>query len=335
MRSSRLLAASSLLALSLGATIGTATAGAAAIQPTPTATATVPVPTVPPVPTLPVPPMPTGTPSHSASPSATVTAGPSTPAPTGTPSSRPTAPLPTAPQPTASGPCPNGHQLVDLKASGTGLAGATLVKGGPAQEMTATIENTSTVDFQKFNAIVFVTDIAESEPVSNPTPWVKDAFTVSVKLPGGDWKNVEGSNPNYLLVDLGNFKLANGAKFTLQVRIAATAKAANARYFAQVAGSSESFPSKSVPGSTATAGCTDFGGSYRVDDLFTVADATAAPSTSAAKATASASPTAGPHLAETGSSSSTLPIAVGGAAVLAAGAGTLFVVRRRKAGTHS
>ncbi|MFD0348599.1 LAETG motif-containing sortase-dependent surface protein [Kitasatospora aburaviensis] len=43
----------------------------------------------------------------------------------------------------------------------------------------------------------------------------------------------------------------------------------------------------------------------------------------------------GPHLAETGSSSNTLPIAVGGAAVLAAGAGTLVVLRRRKAGSHS
>lgn len=43
----------------------------------------------------------------------------------------------------------------------------------------------------------------------------------------------------------------------------------------------------------------------------------------------------GPHLADTGSSSNTLPIALGGAAVLAAGAGTLLVLRRRKAGAHS
>ncbi|MFF9642891.1 LAETG motif-containing sortase-dependent surface protein [Kitasatospora aureofaciens] len=51
-------------------------------------------------------------------------------------------------------------------------------------------------------------------------------------------------------------------------------------------------------------------------------------------ATASASASAGPELAHTGVSSNTLPIALGGAAVLAAGAGTLFVLRRRKAGAH-
>ncbi|MFC5886990.1 LAETG motif-containing sortase-dependent surface protein [Kitasatospora sp. CM 4170] len=328
MRTSRLLAASSLLALSLGATVGTATAGAAAVSPTPTATSSATA-------------TPSGTPSAtpsatgSASPSASATAKPTTASPsasasatTAKPTVRPTVPVPS---PSVGGNCPGGFRETEIKATGSGLAGTTLVKGGPAQELSVTFENTSPVDLEKFNAFLFATDIAE-EGAAAPTTSIKEAFTVEAKLPGADWKAVEQSNPSYMLVNLGDFKIAKGAKLTLQVRIKATGKARSADYFAELRGTSETIPSKNVPGSTLTNGCHEYFGDHRVDDLFKVSDA--APSTTA-KASASTSPAAGPHLAETGSSSNTLPIAVGGAAVLAAGAGTLVVLRRRKAGSHS
>ncbi|MEU4118338.1 LAETG motif-containing sortase-dependent surface protein [Kitasatospora sp. NPDC028055] len=313
MRSSRLLAASALTALTLCATAGAATASAVGITtPTPTATAT-------------------------------ATTAPSTPAPTAT--AKPTN-LPTPPVPTPSGgPC-RGYQIRDLKVTGSGLAKTTLVKGGPAQEATVTFENTTPVDLKKFDTYFFFTDLAETEPVTNPVTWGKESFNIQVKLPGGDWKTPEAStvtgNMSYLKVELGQYKIAKGGKLTLQVRLAATDKAIAARYFAQLSGTSEAFESKDVPGAPATGSCLAFNGDYRVDDLFKVVDAgSTAPATSTAvpaaavSATASASPSAGPHLAETGSSSNTLPIALGGAAVLAAGAGTLFVLRRRKAGAHS
>ncbi|MFJ3788017.1 LAETG motif-containing sortase-dependent surface protein [Kitasatospora sp. NPDC090091] len=331
MRTSRLLAASSLLALSLGATVGTATAGAAAVSPTPTATSSATA-------------TPSGTPSAtpsatgSASPSATATAKPTTTASpsasasatTAKPTVRPTVPVPS---PSVGGNCPGGFREDEIKATGSGLAGTTLVKGGPAQELSVTFENTSPVDLQKFNAFLFATDIQE-EGAGVPSASIKEAFTIEAKLPGGDWKAVEQSNPVYMLVNLGDFKIAKGAKLTLQVRLKATGKARSADYFAELRGTSETIPSKNVPGSTLTNGCHEYFGDHRVDELFKVADT--APSTTAkASGSASTSPAAGPHLAETGSSSNTLPIAVGGAAVLAAGAGTLVVLRRRKAGSHS
>ncbi|MET9397373.1 LAETG motif-containing sortase-dependent surface protein [Kitasatospora sp. NPDC002965] len=342
MRSSRLLAASTLLALSLGTTVGAATAGAAAVSPSPT-TGTSASPTASPTtsPTAPTAsPTGSGTPSTSASPTGTgtpsATASPSTtrsPGSSATPSATPTG-RPTAPLPTPSIPCPGGYQLVDLKVTGTGLAGTTLTKGGAAQEMTATVENTGSVDLQKFSTYLFVTDIGQ-EPVLNPLTWGKEAFTGQVKLPGGDWKPLElaGATP----LDLGTHKLAKGQKLTLQVRIAATAQAPVAKYHAELGGWSEYLPAKDVPGSPVGNGCVSFSGVHKPADHFTVADASGAPSAAATGAAASpkASTPAGPHLAETGSSSNTLPIAAGGAAVLAAGAGTLFVLRRRKAGAHA
>nr|WP_223242686.1 LAETG motif-containing sortase-dependent surface protein [Streptomyces sp. CBMA123] len=156
----------------------------------------------------------------------------------------------------------------------------------------------------------------------------------------------------YLRADLGTFKLAKGEKLTLQVRLAATGKALSADYFAQLDGASESFLSKDVPGvrQGPEGSCTGFTGTYRVATPFKVVDGTPAPATTgtpsapataaapapgATTATATASASAGPELAHTGADSTTLPIALGGAAVLAAGAGTLFVLRRRKAGAHS
>ncbi|MFD0348600.1 hypothetical protein ACFQ0M_26195 [Kitasatospora aburaviensis] len=65
------------------------------------------------------------------------------------------------PSPSVGGNCPGGFRETEIKATGSGLAGTTLVKGGPAQELSVTFENTSPVDLEKFNAFLFATDIAE------------------------------------------------------------------------------------------------------------------------------------------------------------------------------
>ncbi|MFD4398443.1 LAETG motif-containing sortase-dependent surface protein [Kitasatospora sp. NPDC058478] len=337
MRSSRLLAASALMALSFGTTVGAVSASAVGVPSSPPPTSTTATPSAP----APSTPAPSTTPSAPApTTSAPTTPAPTTPAPTGKPTNLPTPPMPTP----SGGPCRGGlHQ--DLKVTGTGLAKTTLVKGGAAQEATVTFENTGPVDLKKVDADFFFTDVSEVEPVINPVTWGKESFTIQVKLPGGDWKtpaasSIKGDNMSYLQVDLGEYKLAKGQKITFQVRLAATDKAVTARYFAQLSGYSEQFEAKDVPGAPATDSCLRYDGSYRVDDLFKVTDASAATPTAGTPAaaghgSASASPSAGPHLAETGADSSTLPIALGGAAVLAAGAGTVFVLRRRKAGAHS
>ncbi|WP_051824580.1 LAETG motif-containing sortase-dependent surface protein [Kitasatospora aureofaciens] len=316
MRPSRLLASAALVALTFGATAGAATAGAVGVPATPSATA-----------------------------------APSTP--TGGPTTVPPH-VPTPPMPSPGGPCPGGYHLENLKATGSGLSGVTLTRGGAAQEATVTFENDAPVDFKKFSTHFFVTNIGE-EGAPNQPVWGKDAFTVQVKLPSADWKPVAQdaieNNMSYIRADLGTFKLAKGEKLTLQVRLAATGKAVSTDYFAQLDGASESFLSKDVPGvrQGPEGSCSGFSGNYRIAAPFKVVDGTpvttgtpspSAPATTTAApapapaATASASASAGPELAHTGASSNTLPIALGGAAVLAAGAGTLFVLRRRKAGAH-
>ncbi|MEV8322343.1 LAETG motif-containing sortase-dependent surface protein [Kitasatospora sp. NPDC056731] len=332
MRSSRLLAASALMALSFGTTVGAVSASAVGVPSSPPPTSTTATPSA----TTPSTPAPT---TSAPTTSAPTTPAPTTPAPTGKPTNLPTPPMPTH----SGGPC-RGYLHQDLKVTGTGLAKTTLVKGGAAQEATVTFENTGPVDLKKVDADFFFTNVSEVEPVINPVTWGKESFTIQVKLPGGDWKTPDASSVKggmtYLQVGLGEYKIAKGQKITFQVRLAATDKAVTARYFAQLSGNSEQFESKDVPGAPATDSCLEYDGSYRVDDLFKVTDASAATPTAGTPAaaghgSASASPSAGPHLAETGADSSTLPIALGGAAVLAAGAGTVFVLRRRKAGAHS
>ncbi|KJS60845.1 LAETG motif-containing sortase-dependent surface protein [Streptomyces rubellomurinus] len=306
MRSSRILAASALVALSLGATIGTTTASAVGVPatPTPTGTATVPAPAP-------------------ATPTATATT-PGTPAPTGTATNKP------IPAPTT-GPdnrCHGGvYQSNLLKVTGTGLYGTTLVKGGPAAEITLTWENKSGVDLPAVHNGLYVTDEFDAP---RPVDWSTDFFDVQLDT-GAGWKPMKLNDRAFQVPD---FKLAKGEKLTYKVRIAATAKAPVGRYGANYEAGSDSFDNDKVPtpANNKAQACTQFLDDYQ--GQFQVAEAGAATTPAAAPATVSASPSAGPHLAETGSSSTTLPIALGGAAVLAAGAGTLFVLRRRKAGAH-
>ncbi|MFF1908865.1 LAETG motif-containing sortase-dependent surface protein [Kitasatospora sp. NPDC058218] len=317
MRSSRLLAASTLLALSLGATVGAATAGAVAVSPSPTATST---PSTPPTGTA--------TPTAPTTPSTGATASPSAGATTtATPTVRPTTPAPT---PTVGNRCHGGvYQSSLLKVTGTGLYGTTLVKGGPAAEITVTWENNSGVELPAVHNSFYVTDEFDGD---RPVEWSTEFFDVQLNT-GSGWKPAKLDDRHLPAPD---FKLAKGEKHTVQIRIAATAKAPAGKYGANYDSGSDAFDNDKVPtpANDKPNACTQFYGYYEGD--FKVAETGAATTpASAGSPKASASPAAGPHLAETGSSSNTLPIALGGAAVLAAGASTLLVLRRRKAGSHS
>ncbi|MEV0534363.1 LPXTG cell wall anchor domain-containing protein [Kitasatospora sp. NPDC050463] len=311
MRSSRLLAASTLLALSLGATVGAATAGAVAVSPSPTATSTPSAPSTS-----------TATPTTPTTPAASAPAT-ATPSATATPTNRPTVPVPT---PTASDRCHGGVYPSNLlKTTGTGLFGTTLVKGGPAAEVSVVFENKSGVDLPVIRHGLYVTD--EFDIPVGPN-WSPEFFDVQVNT-GSGWKAFKLTDRNF---SFDAIKLAKGEKFTVQLRIAATAKAPAGKYGSTIGGGSDAFDNDKIPtpANNKPNACTQFIDYYEGD--FQVAEAGAA---TTAKAAPSTSPAAGPHLAETGSSSNTLPIALGGAVVLAAGAGTLLVLRRRKAGSHS
>ncbi|MBV6700626.1 LPXTG cell wall anchor domain-containing protein [Kitasatospora aureofaciens] len=171
-----------------------------------------------------------------------------------------------------------------------------------------------------------------------PVDWSPEFFTIQLKTADG-WKQLTGKER---VLPMQDFKLAKGEKFTVQLRIAATAKAPAGKYGGNYDAGSDAFDNDRTPtpANHISTACTQYYGTYAGE--FQVAEAGAGtattPATTAAAtapAAASASPSAGPHLAETGASSNTLPIALGGAAVLAAGAGTLLVLRRRKAGAHS
>ncbi|MEU6232290.1 LAETG motif-containing sortase-dependent surface protein [Kitasatospora sp. NPDC047058] len=307
MRSSRLLAASTLLALSLGATVGTTSAVAVSVSPSPTATAT-PSATA------------SASPSATTSATASTTASPSASA-TARPTGRPTVPVPT---PTATDRCHGGvYQSKLLKTTGTGLFDTTLVKGGPAAEVSVVFENKSGVDLPVIHHGLYVTDEFDTPVGPN---WSPEFFDVQVNT-GSGWKAFKLTDRNFSF-DVA--KLAKGEKFTVQLRIAATAKAPVGRYGSTIGGGSDAFDNDKVPtpANNKANACTQFIDYYEGD--FQVADAGTAPTTKAPSAPAPA----GPQLAQTGSSSDTVPIAVGGATVLAVGAGTLFVLRRRKAGSH-
>ncbi|MFF7453567.1 LAETG motif-containing sortase-dependent surface protein [Kitasatospora sp. NPDC008115] len=337
MRTSRLLAASTLLALTLGATAGTATAGAVAVPPTPTATDTAtgaPTPTATPSTTA----TPSATPSASASPSASPSA---TATPSATPTHRPTVPptlVPTtSPGFNCSGGVAGGEEW--LKVTGTGLWNTTLAPGA-TEEASVTWENLSGVELTQFHTYFYLTPFDREDGVESHA-WDKDFVTVQFHAPGQDWKSVQLNN---FSVDTGTFRLGKGEKLTLRFRITPTAKAPLAKYSGNFGGGDTAMDNAVLPhpAKPDPKGCTQYINFYEGEFKLTKAGAAGTPSAAAkpstpasAKPAAAASPSAarGPHLAETGSDSSTLPIALTGAAVLAAGAGTLLVLRRRKAGS--
>ncbi|MER6360150.1 LAETG motif-containing sortase-dependent surface protein [Kitasatospora sp. NPDC001527] len=335
MRSSRLLAASTLLALSLGATAGTATAGAAAVSPTPTPPATATAePSTTPTPTGTPSATPTGTPSATASTTASPSASTSpsaTAKPSATPTGRPSVPT-TAPGFACSGGVYQGYDW--LKATGTGLWNRTLTPG-ETQETSVSWENLSGVDLPKFHTYLYLAANEREDGVGG-YDWSKDYFAVQFRAPGQDWKPVQLNDHS---ADTGTYRLGKGEKLTLQFRITPTDKAPLGEFGGNFGGGDTAMPNTTLPHPARPDknGCTQYINYYEGAFKLIRAGATGTASAAAKPMNpASASPTAvsGPHLAETGSSSTTLPIAVGGAVVLAAGAGTLLALRRRKAGAH-
>ncbi|MFE7559201.1 LAETG motif-containing sortase-dependent surface protein [Kitasatospora sp. NPDC057500] len=337
MRSSRLLAASTLLALSLGTTVGAATAGASPVVPTPTPSATATdtpsaTPSATPTPTGTPTGSPTGTPSASASPSASATPS-ATATPSTKPTGRPSAPT-TAPGFTCSGGVYQGYDW--LKATGTGLWNRTIAPG-ETQETSVTWENLSGVDLPNFHTYLYLAANEREDGVGG-YDWNKDYFAVQFRAPGQDWKPIQLNDHS---ADTGFFRLGKGEKLTLHFRITPTDKAPLGSFGGNFGGGDTAMPNTALPhpAQPDKDGCTQYINYYEGAFKLTRAGATgaASASTSTKPATSpSVSPSAvsGPHLAETGSSSNTLPIAVGGAVVLAAGAGTLLALRRRKAGAH-
>ncbi|MEV0192464.1 LAETG motif-containing sortase-dependent surface protein [Kitasatospora purpeofusca] len=343
MRTSRLLAASTLIALSLGATVGSATAGAVAVSPTPSTPAPTTAapsgspsaggtPSAPTSPSAGTSPSTSTSPSASASPSATATKPPTTPTqhPTVPPSLFPT----TAPGLACTGGVNQGFDW--LKVTGTGLWGGSGAPGS-TQDVSVTWENLSGVDLPIFRTYLYLTD-SHAEDDGRPVAWSKDFFTVQYRVPGQDWKSGV-LDDRY--VSTGEFEVAKGEKLTLQFRVTPTDKAPLGTFWGNFGGGGDAMDNSTLPHPARDdkKGCTQYinyyEGTFKLAKAGTATTATGAPSSSGSPRAASPSAVSGPHLADTGSSSNTLPIALGGAAVLAAGAGTLFALRRRKAGAHS
>ncbi|MER7703293.1 hypothetical protein ABTX81_10375 [Kitasatospora sp. NPDC097605] len=330
MPSSRFLASATLIALSLGATVGAATAGAAPVEPSPTAT-----------------PSATATATATTEPSAT--AGPSatgTPTPTGTP----TLPEGCLKQRDVALPL---HVYPDTT--------PTVVKGGSAQDVYVSVNNTSKVP---------LTDYRITFRIQGPKGSAK--LKVQAQTQGEPFKPVK-QDPAGGPASVGSFRIPSHENFTVGLRISADAGAALGDYSLAVDGVSEVLPPGSGPEDVKDT-CNRLTGSYA--GKLTVADkAPATPTASGsptattttaptattkptATPTASASPTASPtasaspsatsaagttgttgggtgpaatRLADTGASAGTKPLAVTGAAAIALGATTLLVTRRRKA----
>ncbi|MEV7777714.1 LPXTG cell wall anchor domain-containing protein [Kitasatospora sp. NPDC088351] len=296
-RTSRLLAASTLLVLTVGATAtGTAAALAADASPNPTATATA-----------------TAGPSATASPSATATAGPSATATATTTATATATQSPGSPS-TIPG-CPEGVTQSPMPATVTGPAGV-LVPGGEAQEITAVFENSSTATIGQLATALTLT--AQGDAGTVPA----DSFDLRLRAPGSDWKPVRLTGKP---LDTGTFQLARGEKLTLQLRIAADPKAPLGQYRFAFAALTEPLPSGSAPARKYT--CPQLTGS--ATGTLMVADRAPATGATTPASTGPATTPPAAHLADTGAGTGTRPIALTGAAALALGAALLFLARRR------
>ncbi|MEU5385244.1 LPXTG cell wall anchor domain-containing protein [Kitasatospora cineracea] len=252
-------------------------------------------------------------------------------------------------------PCFGGVQHhPELATTWTGFP-AELVKGGPAAESTVTFRNSVDHDVKDFRTALYVTALDGGFPAGS--------FTVEFKAPGGQWKKADfGTGDLASIVDTQTYQIPKGSSLTLALRIAATAKAPAGKYQTSESGGSalleddsDTFlplaPAEQKPASdqNGTGTCTQFIASAAHDFAVVNNATTASPSAQPSHAASpTASPTAtagtpstapttqaahkGPELAETGADN-TVPIAIGGAAVLALGAAILVALRRRR-GTH-
>ncbi|MGW2249571.1 hypothetical protein ACWCXH_05165 [Kitasatospora sp. NPDC001660] len=252
-------------------------------------------------------------PTTSASPTAPATGEPTAPATT--PAATPTATgTPTAAAtPTATGSpwpynCPEGPMASPMPATADGPAGAAVVTGGAPGELSVTFDNTSTTTVRELATTFTLT--GKDGAVSG--------LDVKLHAPGGDWKPLAGT-------DTGTYKLAQGEKLTLQVRVTAGPGAALGNYRFAFAAKSEVLPIGSAPAKKYTCPqlAASTGGTFAVTDH-------APAGTSGTTPSPTASPTRAPgQLADTGGGTNSTPIAVTGTATIALGAALLLLTRRR------
>ncbi|MER7703292.1 LPXTG cell wall anchor domain-containing protein [Kitasatospora sp. NPDC097605] len=355
MRNPRLTAAAAVLLLTTGASIAGATgsfaadvtpsaSATAAAEPTATAEATTTAePTAEPTSAA--------TTEPAATPSATATATPSatdTPAPTGTPSATAT--------PTSTGPTPIppygclGISQSPMPVTASGPAGGLVVAGGAPQDFTVVFENISSVKLEKLQLNAGLA-----------APLGPDAPGVQARVGDSDWQTVDyGGRPT----GLGSFQVERGAKLTVKLRVTASAKTPLGSYGFTLSGQSEILRPGSAPAYKYD--CPQLNGSHtgtiKVTDKAPAtteptktgepsptgtSTATTAPTASASPSPSAPRPTGGTgtgagttgnsggstggRLAETGASSTTVPLAVTGAVAIGLGAAALLVARRRKA----
>ncbi|MEV6973468.1 LPXTG cell wall anchor domain-containing protein [Kitasatospora sp. NPDC093806] len=220
----------------------------------------------------------------------------------------------------------------------SGPADGLVVAGGAPQDFTVVFENSSSAKVEK---LLLNAGLA--------APLGPDAPGVQARVGDSDWQTVSyGGRPT----SLGSFPVERGGKVTVKLRVTAGAKTPLGAYGFTLSGQTEVLPPGSAPAYKYN--CPQLSGSHtgtiKVTDK---APATTAP-TATVSPTASASPTAtattaapsaststgpgtattgstGSHLAETGASSGTMPLAIAGTATIALGAAAIFVARRRKA----
>ncbi|MFC5662950.1 LPXTG cell wall anchor domain-containing protein [Kitasatospora misakiensis] len=314
MRTSRLTTAAALLALTTAATVAGTTGAFAAATTGPSAAAT----TSPSAAA-------TETPSAAATtPTATVSASA-----TGTPSATPT--------------LPDGCQYQrDVKMPvHTTASSITLTRDGASQDIAVSFQNTSSTTLTKFR-IDYLVDGIKGLGLPKSLVKVQDGAWTAPALPPGA----------HTPISLGSFQVKPNEMITVTIRLTADATTINSQYDLSVTGNSEVLPWGAGPENVKYT-CNRLTGSFKGPiNVVNKAPATSTPSPSTtATPTTSASPSpsatrtatappagttgstgsTGGHLAETGASSSTVPLAVTGGIAIALGAGAVLVARRRKA----
>lgn len=177
------------------------------------------------------------------------------------------------PTPTNNMRCHGGvYQSPLLKVTGSGLYGTTLIKGGPAAELSVTWQNNSGVDLPVVHNSLYVTDEFDGD---YPVQWSTEFFDVQLNT-GSGWKPAKLDDRDLQSPDI---KLAKGEKITYQVRIAATAKAPVGNYGANYDAGSDAFDNDKVPtpANDKPNACTQFYNPF--EGKFRVAEAGGASST--------------------------------------------------------
>ncbi len=346
MRPSRLATTTALFVLTGGVLAGGTTGATAADgSPSPSASAT-----AEPTATAATPTTTTGGPTPTAAPTTTPSA---TDTPPATATATSPAPGTATATPSATSTLPAGCEsefLVTMPTHAVPTA-ATLVRGGPPQNLAFSFYNSSDT---------VLTDFRIDYRIEGPGGGAP--FKPLVRIQGGPFTPV-GPNDGTGVTAIGSFRVPPHEMITAELKFADEPGTALGEHTVTVAGSSEVLPHGVGPVNVKYR-CNRLTGS--LTDRLTVVDratATAVPSTGTsatatepATPTTSTSPTAasspsatiagsttagspgspgadptGPRLAGTGAGSSTVPLAVTGGTAMALGAGAVVVARRRRA----